>query len=415
MLALLRSILWPFLFLAWGLATGWAIRAAPAQAPATDTGLQPMIFFAANGGPNACGPGCSEWIAAEGEFDQGAEKRLRDLLASLGGRNPPIYFQSTGGIIGQARVIGRILRARRMTASVGKTVPEGCRASISFDEACLELIRSKRELKARLTTAAGECFSACVYALVGASARHVAERARVGIHARRPAPDAPKVSLERSEEIFLGSKRYMLEMGVDPGLVDAAQKIPPERMHILSREELSRYGIETRDSYETNWMPYLDRSKNLFVLKSLTQARGADAREYRTTNIRVACAISKPGLAFWYVRELPSNEIGVPTVIQAVAGNRKLVLDGSKIVDGNDERLVVLDWDFLRTAVAAQALVLTETFTPPRNSAGWSREVKLSTAGLSQALEAVLKGCGGQRLLDLPRPMTRPDVKRMAN
>ena len=30
---------------------------------------EPMIFFVAKGEPNACGPGCSEWIAAEGTFD----------------------------------------------------------------------------------------------------------------------------------------------------------------------------------------------------------------------------------------------------------------------------------------------------------------------------------------------------------
>src|SRR5215470_18899131 len=33
---------------------------------------EPMIFVAATGEPNACGQGCSEWIAGEGEFDEGA-------------------------------------------------------------------------------------------------------------------------------------------------------------------------------------------------------------------------------------------------------------------------------------------------------------------------------------------------------
>src|SRR5262252_7974021 len=37
---------------------------APAQ-----PNLEPMIFFVAKGERNACGLGCSEWIAAEGMFD----------------------------------------------------------------------------------------------------------------------------------------------------------------------------------------------------------------------------------------------------------------------------------------------------------------------------------------------------------
>ena len=30
---------------------------------------EPMIFFLAKGERDACGPGCSEWIAAEGMFE----------------------------------------------------------------------------------------------------------------------------------------------------------------------------------------------------------------------------------------------------------------------------------------------------------------------------------------------------------
>src|SRR5262249_30747835 len=40
----------------------------------------PMIFVVAHGGPNACGPGCSEWIAAEGAFDRDADARFRRFL-----------------------------------------------------------------------------------------------------------------------------------------------------------------------------------------------------------------------------------------------------------------------------------------------------------------------------------------------
>src|SRR5262245_17687690 len=62
----------------------------------------PMIFYLAKGEVDACGPGCSEWIAAEGQFDLGAEQRFRSFLARLPGRKLPVFFNSSGGIQGEA-------------------------------------------------------------------------------------------------------------------------------------------------------------------------------------------------------------------------------------------------------------------------------------------------------------------------
>src|SRR5262249_6920354 len=55
---------------------------------------KPMFFYVAKGGPNACGPGCNEWIAAEGTFDLGVAGRLRAFLSKQRNRNLPIYFYS---------------------------------------------------------------------------------------------------------------------------------------------------------------------------------------------------------------------------------------------------------------------------------------------------------------------------------
>src|SRR6476661_7471637 len=140
------------------LACGLASATVPAAAApqASDTSLvqrQPMLFFVAKGEPNACGPGCSEWIAAEGRFEgPQVERRFRDLLDSLKGRNLPIVFNSLGGVIGEALVLGRILRERRMAASVGESYPEGCKARIAADESCRRIMEANRELKAQLRT-----------------------------------------------------------------------------------------------------------------------------------------------------------------------------------------------------------------------------------------------------------------------
>jgi len=58
--------------------------------------------------------------------------------------------------------------------------------------------------------------------------------------------------------------------------------------------------------------------------------------------------------------------------------------------------------DFLRNAISAPSIVVTETFTPPGSGTGWSREVKLSTNGLSKALSELQSGCGDRKFFDAP-------------
>ena len=117
--------------------------AAPAQKPDFFAAMrrQPMIFFVVKGAPNACGLGCSEWIAADGVIDQDAGKRLHDFVAGLPRRDLPIFFHSTGGSAVQAMAMGVVMREHRMTAAVGRTFPEGCRNGV--DDACRRLLQSK--------------------------------------------------------------------------------------------------------------------------------------------------------------------------------------------------------------------------------------------------------------------------------
>jgi hypothetical protein len=387
--------------------------AATAQAPDVYASIQrqPMIFFVAKGTPDACGTGCSEWIAAEGAIDAEAAKRLRDFLGALPRRDLPIFFSSTGGSARQAAALGRIMREHRMTAGVGRTLPEGCRQTVAIDDACRRVMQSKREHRARLVTRDARCSSACVYALMGASVRQVARDAQLGIHSVRivaipgrtqtgPAPKA--------DDIHHLLKRYTIEMGVDSGLIDAAAKVSADRIRYLSRDEIAQFGIETRGFYETPWMPYEDPSGQRFVLKSITQAKGTDGKEYRTSNVRLWCLGAGFGMWFVYRRELSLNEIGVATAIRVAAGDGEIVLGREAIVVGREakggsgQRSARANWEFLQNAIAVSSIVITETFTPQDNAEGWSREVKLSINGLSKALEQLRKDCGEPNFIDAP-------------
>lgn len=354
---------------------------------------QPMIFFVAKGEPNACGRGCSEWIAAEGMIDPGAAPRFRDFLGTLPRRDLPIFFNSAGGFASRATELGRILREQRMTVGVGRTVPGGCRRGAAVDEGCRGVMLAKREHRSRLVTEGARCLSACVHALVGGSVRQVARDAQLGIHAIR----LPEDLTADVDSVHGRLKRYVVEMGIDPGIIDAAAKVSADRIRYLTREEIARFGIETRGSYETPWIPYEDRSGQLFLLKSITLPDGADDKEYRTSSVRLWCVGA--GLKVWFVyrRDAPSNEIGAATVIRVAAGNKEFVLGPE--TKGASERSTIANWEFLQNAIAVPSIVITEASTSQGDVEGRSHVINLSTNGLSKVLGQLQKDCG-----ELPDP-----------
>jgi hypothetical protein len=95
-------------------------------------------------------------------------------------------------------------------------------------------MQANQELKAQLRTRGAVCYSACVYALLGASARHVPADARVGIHASTPTALSSRPGSLTAEQLHNNRKRYILEMGANPSLQDAAIKTPPPGVHVLS-------------------------------------------------------------------------------------------------------------------------------------------------------------------------------------
>jgi hypothetical protein len=404
-----RLILFACLLLACGPA-----RLAHAQKPALpDLGQpkpgspnlpDPMIFVVAHGGPDACGPGCNEWIAAEGAFDNDAEARFRRFLASLTGRQLPIIFDSRGGNIGQAFGIGKILRERHMTASVGETYPDACRTGRAARPACRKIMQENRDVRAQLRTGNGICASACVYALVGASRRQVPPNAVLGVHAGRLTQAglelARRAGTPMTVQLLAEQKRYVLLMGVEPGLVDLAYKTRSSSMHRLTRDEIAQYGVETRAPFETSWMAYEVDSlpqKPTLMLKAVSGARGTDAGEFRTATLSIACNGTRTGTVIMVRRQLAASEVGVSAGVRIAVGDSVLeLLQGREEADGNDRHVTIADRQFVRAAVAQANMVMVERFSP-RNAPAWSRETRLSTKGLEAALQTEMNDCQAAR------------------
>ena len=98
---------------------------APTEKKESSNPKAPLHLYLAKGEPNACGEGCSEWIAVEGFFDAGAAGRATAFLRRHAARKLPVFFQSPGGNTDAAMALGRQLRQMGITAGVGAHHPEG--------------------------------------------------------------------------------------------------------------------------------------------------------------------------------------------------------------------------------------------------------------------------------------------------
>jgi hypothetical protein len=366
-----------------------------------------MQFYLAKGDDNACGDGCSEWIAAEGSFDSDAEARLHKFVGQLSGRKLPIFFNSPGGIVAQAIGVGRLLHEFQMTAGVAQTVPQACARDLG-SQACLDAKRSGRQLGAELQTARAQCNSACIYALIGAKIRQVLPGSRLGIHSDRlvriysdghmVAPDDNDLSpSERAnlEENRAQLKRYVVEMGMSPELVDAAAKVAHESVRILSRDEVARFGIDVQDFRESGWSLTQTARQPPAILKFVSEMKGRGPQEYRTSFLRLSCG-GGDAIRVDYMRTLASFETGIAATITAGAGDRKFIFtrrDQFASNSAHDLQSATVPLEFFEAAALRKSIEMTEWFPAPGRPA-WSRVTKLSTAGLARALAQLRSSCG---------------------
>jgi len=145
------------------------VTAAFAQAPTPERppvggiGQLPdaMIFYVARGAVGTCGPGCSEWIAAEGAVKWDTHKRLINILDRTAGRKLPIVINSRGDSSYNVAVsLGRILRGRGIDATMGPTEVAACQGKSEAD--CFALKRQGGPLDAKIKVPDDPCDNACV-------------------------------------------------------------------------------------------------------------------------------------------------------------------------------------------------------------------------------------------------------------
>jgi hypothetical protein len=286
-------------------------------------------------------------------------------------------------LLREAVQIGLILRENRMTAGVARTVPEGCHLGFPLDDACRRLMRSKREHKARLYFGGARCGSACVYAMVGASTRHLDPGATLRIHS------GVGGEIDKTENSL---RRYVMGLGVDPALVDAAAKIPSRTFRGLSRGEIERFGIETRGVYETPWFAYHGPAGEFLLLKSVTYPTGDTGDQYRTRTVGLACSPVPSSIRFMYHQELTAKESRTPPMIRAKIGDSLIDLTTLNPQKDLVEKSFDLEPRQLQGAIETGSFEITEVFDQSMIKKP-SLVARFSTLGLSANIVALESKC----------------------
>jgi hypothetical protein len=208
----------------------------------------------------------------------------------------------------------------------------------------------------------------------------------------------PAVKQFARDRLQAGNARlaaYIEAMGIDKGLLEAAQRISPDKMHHLTRYEIARYGIDTRDVVESGWTLDPRPSAAPAVLKLVSDAR--NSKDYRSVIIRLVCEPNdRIGGQYW--RELPAGETAfargmkvatrggdfefAPPLHKATSTTNKRELEGRRA------RVPVT---LLEDAAAGGTIEITEASDkaggPPH------RVTTLSTAGLARSLATLRQRC----------------------
>jgi hypothetical protein len=218
--------------------SGWRVQAAlgaalvcfgPALARA-DSG--PMRFHVEPLQTASCGYNCPNVVVADGVIEPDTPQEFVDFArqaAHAPNLRAVMLINSPGGNVVASMEFGSKLRQLGMAAIVASYGYDGQRAGAT----------------------AGECVSACVYALMGAVRRVAPAESRVALHrmsvSQSGAPTrghAGFVSRRFADPRLVAIvARYARQMGVSPDVVIQAESLQPDHIRSLSQREMKRWRL----------------------------------------------------------------------------------------------------------------------------------------------------------------------------
>ena len=188
------------------------------------------------GDPAECADKCPQVIGADGEIKNDTPRKFMQFVAA--NLDDPrvrsiVFLHSPGGGVEASMRLGRMFRKTGVLAVVARIDPAqaGHGPAVSLPGA--------------------RCFSACVYAFMGAKKRIVPPSSLVGIHRMFFYDDMRDGAAGKSTGArTFGSPQFVAQladyasaMGVSKDLIYKAEKIDPDHVHIVTPSELKRWRL----------------------------------------------------------------------------------------------------------------------------------------------------------------------------
>jgi hypothetical protein len=184
-----------------------------------------------------CGARCPRVIAAEGEIGEGTPDAFVSFLrenARGGNLHGILLLDSPGGKVVASMELGQALRRLGMAVIVARPA-------------------AAEQASRDMTLVSGRCYSACVYALMGGRRRVIPAQSRVGVHRMFNYSTSFDLSegLVRERNYDDGGMKAMLAryasgMGVNPELVNLAERTSPDRLYMLTGADIVRWRLGSR-------------------------------------------------------------------------------------------------------------------------------------------------------------------------
>jgi hypothetical protein len=203
-----------------------------------------------------------------------------------------------------------------------------------------------------------------------------------------PTKEMRAAATERGRErIDRSLSSYLKRMGGEAALLDLARTVRFEDMHVLTREEIARFGIDRRDFVETPWT--FENGARGVVYKTVTQRDGTEG-PYRTTHWRLFC-MGGDRFELDYQRQAAGNS-QLPTVSISHAPSTSLYFRPPPA-----KRQGVEIWGLSLSKAAfrsfTEAPQLDFTETSQSEGKRLARTTRLSSEGLGVALEKLTTTC----------------------
>jgi hypothetical protein len=181
---------------------------------------------------------------------------------------------------------------------------------------------------------------------------------------------------------------YLAKMGIDAGLLGVAKTTRFEDIHILTREEIARFGVDRRELVE---MPWKFESNGLNMMHKIAAVRAPGETSFRLLQWRVAC-FDVNRFALDFQRPASANP-SYTTVAIAGSDARPIYFSYPPAKAPGFEQ-----WGLRMPRPALQSLLdrpeveLLETSLAADGSRA-ARTTKLSNEGWTGALETLLATC----------------------